>query len=81
MDRCLCYVRLAGELRRTVTRLADAGNTLVELQQGQIAADLCDVELNLIRLHNEILELAEDPGRSARRKQPPSLLDHPELPF
>lgn len=81
MDRTLTYVRLASDVRRLWERLSQVSDALVELRQGEIAAQCCDLELQLMGLHEQLLERASDPFRPPSREQPSNCPGQLEIPF
>jgi hypothetical protein len=67
----------ATRIRRMVEQLMVCGDRLLELGCGNVAAELCDAELQLARVHSELLEIVTQGGPRAPQLQ----IHQEELPF
>ena len=81
MYRPLEYVRLSGDVRRLVSELARIGDALVELCDGQLAANALDLEIKLHQLHLEVLNRSATPGRPPAREHSAHCPEQLDIPF
>lgn len=61
MDQSYNYARCAGELRRAYELLAKVDARLLEMQRGNLAAKVLDLESELLDLHSQVIDCAGKP--------------------
>lgn len=59
----------AARIRLIASQSMKIGDALLELGLGDVAAELCDVELTLFKLHEQLLELATQGSATPRLPQ------------
>lgn len=71
MNRFLVRVNAASEIRRAWEHVAGASSALVVLGDRELASKLDDLVVQLLRLHDKVLDLADQsPGASGEKELP-----------